>query len=180
MHKDEAGGSRLTTSHPRALWTCPRCGHRFVSANVWHSCTSYTLDNAFARSTPEARAAFEAFVALIERCGPVEVIAQKTRIVIMGRVRFAGATVLRDRIRLNVALTRRIDAPWIEGVVSYGERWNAHRFVVASPDELDRIEELPALVCEGYRDLGMQGSLRSNPEVDSLRSAGEPAYRRPG
>ena len=151
-----------------------------MSANIWHSCTSYTLDDAFARSTPDARAAFEAFVALIERCGPVEVIAQKTRIVIMGRVRFAGATVLRDRVRLNVALTRKIDAPWVERIQSYGERWNAHRFVVASPAELDRIEELPALVCEGYRDLGMQGSLRSARDADSLRSGGEPAPRRPG
>jgi hypothetical protein len=167
-------------SEPRALWTCPRCGHRFVSANVWHSCTSYTLEDAFARSTPDARAAFDAFVALIERCGPVEVIAQKTRIVIMGRVRFAGATVLRDRVRLNVALTRQIDAPWVEGVVSYGDRWNAHRFIVASPADLDRIEELPLLVCEGYRDLGMQGSLRSSREADSVRSSGAQASRRPG
>jgi hypothetical protein len=53
---------------------------------------------------------------LIERCGPIEVIAQKSRIAIMARVRFAGATVLRDRVRLNIALTRRLDEPWVERV----------------------------------------------------------------
>lgn len=126
-----------------------------------HSCVTMSLDAMFARSTPAARAAFDAYVALIERCGPVEVIGQKTRIVIMGRVRFAGAVVLRDRVRLNVALTRTIDAPWVERIDTYLDgRWNAHHFLVRSPDELAGIAQLPALVCEGYRDLGMQGALR--------------------
>jgi hypothetical protein len=146
---------------PRDLWTCPECGHRFVGSNMAHSCVTVPLETLFARSTREARAAFNAYVALIERCGPIEVIGQKTRIVIMGRVRFAGATVLRDRVRLNVALTRRIDAPWVERIETYlNGRWNAHRFVVRSPADLDAIPDLPSLVCEGYRDLGMQGAIR--------------------
>lgn len=133
-----------------------------MTTNLWHSCTHVTLDEAFARSTPEARAAFERFADLAAACGPIEVIAQKTRIVIMGRVRFAGATVLRDRVRLNVALTRRLDAPWVERIEAYLPRWHAHRFIVRSPADVDAIAELPAIVCEGYRDLGMQGSLRSS------------------
>ncbi len=126
-----------------------------------HSCVTVSLDVAFARSTLEARAAFDAFVSLIRRCGPVEVIGQKTRIVIMGRVRFAGATVLRDRVRLNIALTRQIDEPWVERIETYlGGRWNAHRFIARSPADVEAIAALPALVCEGYRDLGMQEALR--------------------
>jgi hypothetical protein len=125
-----------------------------------HSCVTVPLDDIFARSTSEARGAFDAFVALAERCGPVEVIGQKTRIVIMARVRFAGGVVLRDRVRLNIALTRQIDAPWVERIDTYLKgRWNTHHFVVRSADDLAAITDLPALVCEGYRDLGMQGSL---------------------
>ena len=145
------------------LWTCPRCQHRFVTPNLWHSCVRRTLDDALAHTTPDARAAFDRFVELAARCGPIEVIAQKTRIVIMGRVRFAGAQVLRDRVRLNVALTRRIEAPWVERVDAYGPRWNAHRFAARSTADVDAISELPALLCEGYRDLGMQGWRRSVP-----------------
>jgi hypothetical protein len=125
-----------------------------------HSCVTVPLDALFAKSTPAARAAFDAYVALVERCGPIEVIGQKTRIVIMGRVRFAGATVLRDRVRLNIALTRRIEAPWVERIETYlNGRWNAHRFVARSPADLDAIPDLPSLVCEGYHDLGMQEAL---------------------
>jgi hypothetical protein len=153
----------MTSPADRPLWRCARCGHSFVGVNMAHSCVTVALDDLFARSTAEARAAFDAFVALFERCGPVEVIGQKTRIVITARVRFAGATVLRDRVRLNIALTRRIEAPWVERIDTYlGGRWNAHHFLVRSPEELADIGELPSLACEGYRDLGMQGALRAD------------------
>jgi len=85
----------MTTQRP--LWTCPKCGHQFVTPNMWHSCTTISLDEAFSQSTPIMREAFDRYVELIARCGPVTVIAQKTRIVVMGRVRFPGAVVRRDR-----------------------------------------------------------------------------------
>jgi hypothetical protein len=139
-----------------------------------HSCVTVPLDTLFAKSTPAARAAFDAYVALVERCGPIEVIGQKTRIVIMGRVRFAGATVLRDRVRLNIALTRQVDAPWVDSIETFmNGRWNAHRFVARSPADLDAIPELASLVCEGYRDLGMQGALNRAAGARSSRT--EPA-----
>jgi hypothetical protein len=156
VHAGEAG--KLTERPP---WTCPNCGHRFISANLWHSCSHHTLDERFAHSTPEARAAFDRFVELVERCGPVTVIAQKTRIVLMVRVRFAGAVVQRDRVRLNFSLTRQLDAPWVERIEVYmGGRWNAHRFLARGPADVDAIPDLPALLCESYRDLGAQGALR--------------------
>jgi hypothetical protein len=136
-----------------------------------HSCVTVPLETLFAKSTPGARAAFDAYVALIARCGPIEVIGQKTRIVIMGRVRFAGATVLRDRVRLNIALTRKVRAPWVESIETYlNGRWNAHRFVARSPADLDAIPELASLVCEGYRDLGMQGSLQKAGAASQAKS----------
>ena len=135
-----------------------------------HSCVTVPLDDLFARSTPAAREAFDAFVALIERCGEIEVIGQKTRIVVMARTRFAGATVLRDSVRLNIALTRRVDAPWVERFDTYlGGRWNAHHFTARSPEDLAAIPDLPALLCEGYRDLGMQGALRAADPSDAAR-----------
>jgi hypothetical protein len=145
-------------SYDHAVWTCPRCGHRFVTANIWHSCTTVRLDDAFASAEPNVRAAFDRFVELVARCGPIEGIAQKTRIVIMAQVRFAGAQVRRDRLLANFALSRRIDDPMFRHEV-YGKRWIAHRFTVRDPAELDD-PRLPAWLCESYRDLGDRGSLR--------------------
>jgi hypothetical protein len=157
------------------LWTCPRCGHRFVTANIWHSCTTIELDDLFTKSAPAVREAFDRFVELVGRCGPITVIAQKTRIVIMGRVRFAGAVVRRDRLIANFALTRRIEDPRLR-VQVYGDRWIAHRFDVGSPADLE-IPGLEGWLCEGYRDLGMQGSLgRRRPTTDT--SVGHRADRR--
>jgi hypothetical protein len=146
----------MTDGSIAPLWTCPRCGHRFVTANVWHSCTRVGLDEAFAGSTPEVRATFDRYVGLVAGCGDVEVIAQRSRIVIMGRVRFAGATVGKRSLRLGFALTRRLDDPRFR-IESYGERWNVHRFTASRPGDLD-IPGLAEWLCESYRDLGMQGA----------------------
>jgi hypothetical protein len=141
----------------RPLWTCPECGHRFVTANIWHSCTRIELNELFARSTSQVRGAFDRFAEIVARCGPTSVIAQKSRIVIMGRVRFAGATVRRDRLIANFALTRRLDDPRLR-IEAYNERWIAHRFDLRRPADLDAFPELPGWLCESYRDLGMQGA----------------------
>ncbi len=31
----------------KPLWTCPRCGHQFVTPNMWHSCSRHALDDHF-------------------------------------------------------------------------------------------------------------------------------------
>ncbi|HEY4632424.1 MAG TPA: hypothetical protein VIH00_00785 [Candidatus Limnocylindrales bacterium] len=77
----------------------------------------------------------------------------------MGRVRFAGAVVRRDHVRLNFALTRRLDAPWVARIESFGPRWNAHVLIARDAADVAVLAELPGLLCEAYRDLGMQGSL---------------------
>ena len=74
------------------MWTCPRCGHAFVTANIWHSCIRIGLDEPFARTQPGVRALFDGLVELFERCGPIVVIAQKSRIVFMVQVRFGAAS----------------------------------------------------------------------------------------
>jgi hypothetical protein len=147
---DRTGGS--------PLWTCPRCGHRFVTRNLWHSCSRFSLDEAFARSSSDARAGFDRFVELMERCGPVVVIAQKSRIVLMARVRFAGGQVRRDHVLANIALTRRVDHPRWAKVEEIVPGWFAHRFVIRRPQDLDD-PELQALMCEAYRDHGEQRAM---------------------
>jgi hypothetical protein len=141
------------------LWACPSCGHRFVTRNLWHSCSRHDLDELFARAEPFVRDLFDRWVALVERCGPIVVIAQKTRIVFMVRTRFAGAQVRRDRLIANIALPRRVEHPRWTRIEAYGPRWIAHRFDIRRHEDLDD-PELAALACESRRELGEQASLR--------------------
>ncbi len=142
----------------KELWLCPRCGHRFVTENLWHSCGRADLDSHFDGTAPGVREAFDRLVELYQLCGPIVVIAQKTRIVFMVRVRFGGCTVRRDRLVANISLSRRVEHPRWTKVEGYSSRWFAHRFEVRRPDDLDD-PEIAELICESYRDLGEQRSL---------------------
>jgi Domain of unknown function (DUF4111)/Nucleotidyltransferase domain len=116
----------------RELWTCPRCGHRFVSPNLWHSCSHHAVDEHFVRAEPQVRAAFDRLVELYERCGPIVGIAQKTRIGFMVRARFGGCQVKRDRIATNVPLPRRVEHPCWKRVEQLG-RWYLHYYDIREP-----------------------------------------------
>ena len=146
------------TAKGRPLWLCPRCGHRFVSANIWHSCSRHDVDEHFNRTLPSVRAAFDRLLELYERCGPVVVIAQKTRIVFMVRVRFGGCIVRRDRLLTGISLARRIDDARWTSVDEVAPGWWGHRFEVRSAEELND-PVLAELICESYHAIGQQGRL---------------------
>ena len=79
----------------KPLWRCPKGGHRFVTQNLWHSCGRYRLADHFQGTPKVLRRTFDRFASLAKACGPVTVYAQKTRIVIQARVRFAVVVVRR-------------------------------------------------------------------------------------
>ena len=54
----------------KSLWTCPRCGHQFVSRNIWHSCGRYDLADHFVDKDPALRPIFDRLVDITNRCGP--------------------------------------------------------------------------------------------------------------
>jgi aminoglycoside adenylyltransferase-like protein/uncharacterized protein DUF5655/nucleotidyltransferase-like protein len=140
-----------------ALWTCPRCGHRFVSPNLWHSCSRHSVDEHFVRARPEVRAAFDRLVELYERCGPIVVLSQKTRIVFAVRTHIGACHVKRDRVSTNVSLPRRHEHPRWTGIEQLG-RWFLHHYDVRDPSDLDD-PQLHALICESYHQMGEQGRL---------------------
>ena len=72
------------------LWHCPKCGARLITRNLWHSCGRFTLEALFAGSGPGVLAAARKYVTLLESLGDVQVLPQKTRLVAVARVRFAG------------------------------------------------------------------------------------------
>jgi hypothetical protein len=130
------------------LWTCPRCGHQFVTRNLWHACVTYTLDHHFGDKDPHIRRLYDRFLRLIRANGPVTVIPQKTRIALMTRVRFAAAMPKRRWLDAHLWLTRRAAHPCLRRIDAVGPRALIHHFRFTSLDEFDA--PLADLVREAY------------------------------
>jgi hypothetical protein len=141
-------------SPARGLWICPSCGARLVSRNLSHSCGSWSLEALFAASTPQALELARSYVAVLESLGDVQVIAQKTRLVAVARVRFAGLVPRRSGFIANFALHRWVSSPRIVRTEEYGPRWRFHHVRVGSAADLD--DELRAWLQESHDVVGLQ------------------------
>jgi hypothetical protein len=136
------------TGKKRPLWTCPKCGHRFVTRNLWHSCSNHRLADHFKGKDPIVRELFNHFRALVREHGPVTVIAQKTRIVFMTRVRFGGAVTHQQSIDIGLWLTQRVTHPCLTRIETFGPNSYGHHFRFTRLEDMD--EAFAALIPEAY------------------------------
>lgn len=136
------------------LWPCPRCGAKFVSANMSHSCGRWPLDALFAKSEPRVFQLFQRFRRMVMDCGRATMIPQKTRVVFMVRMRFAGAMVRKSHLRISLILERPLPPdPRLVETLAAAPRCYAHYFKIERADQLDA--SIAALVREAY-DSGTQ------------------------
>lgn len=122
----------------RPLWTCPKCGERFVTRNIWHSCGKFTLDDLFSRSQPHVLKIFRKFSRMVRANGPARMIPQKTRVVFQTRMRFAGATARKSHLLCAFILTRKVESPRFQKVEKFSPRSYGYYLPVRSETELDR------------------------------------------
>ena len=120
----------------KPLWRCPKCGEKFVTRNMWHSCGKYTLETLFARSEPHVLKLFKKFAKMVRACGPVRMIPQKTRVVFQVRVRFAGAVPRKSYLMCAIALPRRRKHRRFVKIETYAPGWHGHQFRVDSEKDL--------------------------------------------
>jgi Domain of unknown function (DUF5655) len=150
---DEAG----TPPRLPEVWVCPECGARLVSRNLWHSCGRHTLEALFAGAAPGVLELAREYVAMLRSLGDVQVIAQKTRLVCVARVRFAGLSPRKRGFQATFALHRWLDSPRIVKRVDYGPRWRAHHVMVKARADLD--DELRGWLQESHDVVGLQADL---------------------
>jgi hypothetical protein len=141
----------------RELWTCPRCGNRFVNRNQYHSCAAPSVD-AFARRPSYVRDLFERFRAMVHAVGPVTEVAYRDRVAFMDRVRFAGATPHAGWLEIGFWLTRRDESPRFHRVETLGPMAHIHRLRIREPDELDA--QVAGWIAESFA-VGRQDHLRT-------------------
>jgi hypothetical protein len=132
----------------RPLWTCPRCGHRFVTRNMWHSCGRYRLADHFKGKDPALRKLFDRFRALVRKSGPVTVYAQKTRIIFQTRARFTGFSVKKHWLDGAFWFKRRVEHPRFYRIELIPPGDYIHRFRLTKLSEIDG--DLAAFVREAY------------------------------
>lgn len=148
----------MKTDRKRPLWTCDKCGAKFVTKNLWHSCGKATIDDWKTRMGPRSRKLYDRFERMIASCGEYYVAPAKTRIAFMGRVRFAGITSLSEAgMTCNFSLPYRVNSPRFVKVEEVVPGWWAHRLRITEPAQLD--EEIQSWIRESYRLMGMQERL---------------------
>jgi hypothetical protein len=141
------------------LWTCPKCGAKLLTRNLWHSCGRATLSDWKKRMGPSARALYDRFEEMIAACGEYHVAPAKTRIAFLGHVRFAGITRLTEsEMDCSFALPKPLRSQRFRKVEEIVPGWWVHRLRVASPAELDG--EVQGWIRESYRLMGMRERLK--------------------
>ena len=146
--------SRAADRAQAPLWVCPRCGARLISRNLWHSCGQRTLEELFADAHPDVLACARRYVALLASLGDVQIIAQKTRLVCVARVRFAGLYPRKRAFLATFALHRWLDSPRVIRTEDHGPRWRMHVIRVRSEADLD--DELRGWLQEAHDTVGLQ------------------------
>jgi hypothetical protein len=149
----------MTRDRTQPLWTCPKCGAKCITKNLWHSCGRATLDEWQARMGPRARKFYKRFEQMIARCGKYYVAPAKTRIAFMARVRFAGITSLSEKgMTCAFAMPYPLSSPRFVKVEEIVPGWWMHRLRITESSQLD--EEIQAWLRKSYRLMGMQERLQ--------------------
>jgi hypothetical protein len=117
------------------------------------------LEDLFARAEMGVLHLARRYVDLLHGLGDVQVIAQKTRLVAVARVRFAGLSPRRNGFLSAFALRRWLDSPRIYRKADYGPRWRGHYVLVQAEADLD--DELIGWLQEAHDTVGMQDDLSS-------------------
>src|SRR5262245_39846539 len=100
----------------KALWTCPKCGRQFVSANKYHSCGHYTIETHFAGKPAAVRELYDSLLKTLEQFGSVSAYALKSRIVFQAETQFAAVTPRQRWLDGTFWLKRRAAHPLIRRI----------------------------------------------------------------
>jgi hypothetical protein len=132
----------MTQRSERPLWQCPDCERRFANRNQLHFCGRYDLETHFEGKPAEIRILFDAVVSMIQRCGPVILLPEKTRIAFQTRMSFAQVTPRTKWLDGHVVLARRLEHPRFRGIDTISPRNHVHHFRLTSLSDVDQEFEI--------------------------------------
>jgi hypothetical protein len=128
-----------------------------ISRNLWHSCGRFSLDALFTAARLGVLDLARTYIAMLQSLGDGQIIPQKTRLVCVARVRFAGLYPRKTGFQAAFALRRWLKHPRIVKTADYGPRWRGHFVDVRHEDDLDG--QLRAWLQESHDTVGLQDDL---------------------
>jgi hypothetical protein len=102
-----------------------------------HSCGHHTIDEHFEGKSPLICELFEALQRAIRHFGPIQVYAQKTRIVFQTRGRFVAVTPRKNYLGGHIWLKRPRSHPLVHRIDPLVGRDFVHNFRITRPEDLD-------------------------------------------
>ena len=140
-------------SRPK-LWRCPKCGARFVTKNLWHSCGRHSLADLLAGCDPATRALFRKLAAFVRRHGGrgATLVPQKSRAVFMHEVRYCAVYPRKSHLLVGIILRRRLAHRRFARVEDYQGSAIGHYVRLLAPSDLDAT--LAAWLCESADSYG--------------------------
>jgi hypothetical protein len=120
------------------LWRCPKCARTFANRNQSHTCRPLgDLDAHFVGKDPAVRETFDRIVGIVRDLGPVDVLAEKTRIALHTRMSFAAFTPRIHWLDGHVVLAEQLDSERFTKIEIYSPRNILHAFRLRDPAEVD-------------------------------------------
>jgi hypothetical protein len=141
----------------KPLWTCPKCGHAFVTKNMNHSCARHELADLFRGRPAHVRALFDRFRAMVDARGPTTMVVYRDHVGFMVKVRFGGAAPKRDHLEVGFWFTERDEDPRFSKIETFTTNAHVHRARIRTPEELD--EKVRRWIDRAYR-VGCREHLR--------------------
>jgi hypothetical protein len=93
------------------FWKCPKCKREFLKKNQWHSCVSISIDKHFNNRPPILRKVFNVLQEEVEKFGQVRIDPVQTSINIGGKFHCISIFVLKESLKLDFLLKKRIQSP---------------------------------------------------------------------
>jgi hypothetical protein len=147
------------------MWHCSRCGRNFANVNQTHTCRPLgELDRHFIGKSPLVRDTFERILEVVSTLGPVEVLAEQTRVALHVRMSFVALTPRRRWLDGHLVLARHVDSHRFRRIEVFSPRNVLHAFRLTGPDDVD--QEFIGWLREAYavgaqRHLGTSAALGS-------------------
>lgn len=121
----------------KTLWSCPRCGKKFVNRNQVHPCGSYKIDDIFIGKPQPIRNLFDKFSRIVKSCGKSEMAIYNDRVTFLIRTRFAVAVPRNSWLEIALWLPRRIKSPGFYRVMTNRPDVHVHVLRIMELSQLD-------------------------------------------